>query len=75
MMYIKAKGSINNNNNNNNNNSSIYLNSSSILFNVLTRVFYQVNCLEDTCGMLDFHRQENPDQVYRLWMAIFAHAG
>lgn len=25
--------------------------------------------------MLSFHRKEQPDQVYRLWMAIFAHAG
>ncbi|XP_078347167.1 inactive rhomboid protein 1-like isoform X1 [Oculina patagonica] len=35
----------------------------------------QVDCLSDTCGMLDFHRKEQPDQVYRFWMAIFAHAG
>lgn len=35
----------------------------------------QVDCLRDTCGMLNFHRKETPDQVYRLWMAIFAHAG
>lgn len=35
----------------------------------------QVDCLSDTCGMLDFHRKDKPDQAYRLWMAIFAHAG
>ncbi|PFX30963.1 inactive rhomboid protein 1-like isoform X1 [Stylophora pistillata] len=35
----------------------------------------QVDCLRDTCGMLNFHRKETPDQVYRLWMAMFAHAG
>ncbi|XP_020605448.1 inactive rhomboid protein 1-like isoform X2 [Orbicella faveolata] len=35
----------------------------------------QVDCLSQTCGMLSFHRKEQPDQVYRLWMAIFAHAG
>ncbi|KAM7438854.1 hypothetical protein ABFA07_011688 [Porites harrisoni] len=35
----------------------------------------QVDCISDTCGMLDFHRKDKPDQVYRLWMAIFAHAG
>lgn len=31
--------------------------------------------MSQTCGMLSFHRKEQPDQVYRLWMAIFAHAG
>ncbi|KAK2564062.1 Inactive rhomboid protein 1 [Acropora cervicornis] len=35
----------------------------------------QVDCLSETCGMLDFHRKDKPDQAYRLWMAIFAHAG
>lgn len=35
----------------------------------------QVDCLRDTCGMLNFHRKDKPDQAYRLWMAIFAHAG
>lgn len=35
----------------------------------------QVDCLRETCGMLNFHRKEQPDQVYRLWMGIFAHAG
>jgi len=32
----------------------------------------QVNCLEDTCGLIKSHV---PDQVYRLWLSVLMHAG
>ena len=35
----------------------------------------QVYCLSDVCKMLKFLNPEVPDQIYRLWMALFIHAG
>ena len=35
----------------------------------------QVSCMQDVCGMLPFLKQGRPDQVYRLWTALFLHAG
>ncbi|XP_048575715.1 inactive rhomboid protein 1 isoform X2 [Nematostella vectensis] len=35
----------------------------------------QVDCLGPICGMIPFLKQHVPDQIYRLWMAIFLHAG
>ncbi|XP_055340135.1 inactive rhomboid protein 1-like isoform X2 [Paramacrobiotus metropolitanus] len=35
----------------------------------------QVSCLDKICGMLPFFDPEVPDQFYRLWTAIFLHAG
>ena len=31
--------------------------------------------MQDVCGMLPFLKQGRPDQVYRLWTALFLHAG
>lgn len=35
----------------------------------------QVSCMEDVCGMVPFYAREHPDQFYRLFTAIFLHAG
>jgi membrane associated rhomboid family serine protease len=35
----------------------------------------QVDCLNDTCGLLPFAEFNEPDQFYRLWIALFMHAG
>ncbi|XP_031554181.1 inactive rhomboid protein 1-like isoform X2 [Actinia tenebrosa] len=35
----------------------------------------QVNCLKTICGMIPFIKPKVADQVYRLWMALFLHAG
>ena len=35
----------------------------------------QVSCLDDVCGMIPFYDPEKPDQFYRLWTALFLHAG
>ena len=35
----------------------------------------QVDCLNDICGLLPFRVFNEPDQVYRLWIALFLHAG
>ncbi|XP_037073869.1 inactive rhomboid protein 1-like [Pollicipes pollicipes] len=35
----------------------------------------QVSCLDDVCGMIPFYDRETPDQFYRLWTALFLHAG
>ncbi|CAF0767594.1 unnamed protein product, partial [Didymodactylos carnosus] len=42
----------------------------------------QVDCIQSTCGMLEFFISKNncftirtPDQVYRFWTVIFIHAG
>ncbi|OQV17126.1 Inactive rhomboid protein 1 [Hypsibius exemplaris] len=35
----------------------------------------QVSCMDKICGMLPFLDPEVPDQFYRLWTAIFLHAG
>lgn len=38
-------------------------------------VIFQVDCLGSSCGLLPFGRVNVPDQVYRLWLALFLHAG
>lgn len=35
----------------------------------------QVSCMEDVCGMMPFYSRDRPDQFYRLFTAIFLHAG
>uniref|UniRef100_A0A1I7XMM4 Rhomboid domain-containing protein n=1 Tax=Heterorhabditis bacteriophora TaxID=37862 RepID=A0A1I7XMM4_HETBA len=35
----------------------------------------QVNCFSDVCGMLPFLGRDRPDQFYRLFIALFLHAG
>ncbi|CAB3978902.1 inactive rhomboid 1-like isoform X2 [Paramuricea clavata] len=35
----------------------------------------QVDCLGATCGLLPFLHPETPDQIYRLWLSLFLHAG
>ncbi|XP_046856418.1 LOW QUALITY PROTEIN: inactive rhomboid protein 1-like [Xenia sp. Carnegie-2017] len=35
----------------------------------------QVDCLGATCGLLPFSNPETPDQIYRLWLSLFLHAG
>ncbi|XP_071965321.1 inactive rhomboid protein 1-like isoform X2 [Antedon mediterranea] len=35
----------------------------------------QVDCLDDVCGLIPFGNKEKPDQIYRLWLSIFLHAG
>ncbi|XP_063332616.1 inactive rhomboid protein 2-like [Pelmatolapia mariae] len=35
----------------------------------------QVHCLDDVCGLLPFLNPDVPDQVYRLWLSLFLHAG
>ncbi|CAK8689084.1 unnamed protein product [Clavelina lepadiformis] len=35
----------------------------------------QVNCMEDTCGLIPFREPAYPDQIYRLWLPVFLHAG
>ncbi|XP_067318627.1 inactive rhomboid protein 1 isoform X2 [Anolis sagrei] len=35
----------------------------------------QVHCMDDVCGLLPFLNPEVPDQVYRLWLSLFLHAG
>nr|XP_047142960.1 inactive rhomboid protein 1 [Hydra vulgaris] len=35
----------------------------------------QVDCLASTCGLLPFVKQDQPDQIYRLWLSLFLHAG
>ena len=36
---------------------------------------FQVDCLGKICGMIPFLKAKVADQIYRLWMAIFLHAG
>ena len=31
--------------------------------------------MESLCGMLPFISKDNPNQVYRLWLSLFLHAG
>ena len=38
-------------------------------------MIFQVDCLGSSCGLLPFGRVNVPDQVYRLWLALFLHAG
>uniref|UniRef100_A0A669DI62 Inactive rhomboid protein n=1 Tax=Oreochromis niloticus TaxID=8128 RepID=A0A669DI62_ORENI len=35
----------------------------------------QVHCLDEVCGLLPFLNPDVPDQVYRLWLSLFLHAG
>nr|CAB3265564.1 inactive rhomboid protein 1-like [Phallusia mammillata] len=35
----------------------------------------QVNCMQDTCGLIPFRDPEYPDQIYRLWLPVLLHAG
>ncbi|CAJ0961784.1 unnamed protein product, partial [Mesorhabditis belari] len=35
----------------------------------------QVKCLEDVCGMLPFVIKDQPDQISRLFVSLFIHAG
>ncbi|KAG8519382.1 Inactive rhomboid protein 2 [Galemys pyrenaicus] len=35
----------------------------------------QVHCLDKVCGLLPFLNPEVPDQIYRLWLSLFLHAG
>lgn len=35
----------------------------------------QVDCLNEICGLLPFREFNAPDQIYRLWLALFLHAG
>ncbi|XP_078082203.1 inactive rhomboid protein 2-like [Mustelus asterias] len=35
----------------------------------------QVHCLGEVCGLLPFLNPNVPDQIYRLWLSVFLHAG
>ncbi|CAD6199320.1 unnamed protein product [Caenorhabditis auriculariae] len=35
----------------------------------------QVDCLSDVCGMLPFFNKDHPNQLYRLFVSLFLHAG
>lgn len=35
----------------------------------------QVSCMEDVCGMIPFYARDYPDQFYRIFTALFLHAG
>eukprot|EP00062_Callorhinchus_milii_P025525 gi/632986601/ref/XP_007910330.1/ PREDICTED: inactive rhomboid protein 2-like [Callorhinchus milii] len=35
----------------------------------------QVYCMDEVCGLLPFLNPDVPDQFYRLWLALFLHAG
>uniref|UniRef100_A0A8C7NTW0 Inactive rhomboid protein n=1 Tax=Oncorhynchus mykiss TaxID=8022 RepID=A0A8C7NTW0_ONCMY len=35
----------------------------------------QIHCLDEVCGLLPFLNPDVPDQVYRLWLSLFLHAG
>lgn len=35
----------------------------------------QVDCVNEICGLLPFDSVGQPDQVYRLWLSLFLHAG
>uniref|UniRef100_F6R3T8 Inactive rhomboid protein 1-like n=2 Tax=Ciona intestinalis TaxID=7719 RepID=F6R3T8_CIOIN len=35
----------------------------------------QVNCMQDTCGLIPFRVADKPDQIYRLWLPVMLHAG
>nr|XP_034960439.1 inactive rhomboid protein 2 [Zootoca vivipara]XP_034960441.1 inactive rhomboid protein 2 [Zootoca vivipara]XP_034960442.1 inactive rhomboid protein 2 [Zootoca vivipara] len=35
----------------------------------------QVHCMDEVCGLLPFRNPESPDQIYRLWLSLFLHAG
>lgn len=40
-----------------------------------TSLSSQVDCLSGICGLLPFTEPNKPDQFYRLWIALFLHAG
>lgn len=44
-------------------------------FNQTAFLCSQVDCLSAACGLLPFGRKNQPDQVYRLWLSLFLHAG
>ena len=44
-------------------------------FCIKKRYFFKVDCLGATCGLLPFLHPETPDQIYRLWLSLFLHAG
>lgn len=35
----------------------------------------QVSCVDDICGLINFLNPDYPDQIYRLWLSLFLHAG
>ncbi|XP_041474539.1 inactive rhomboid protein 1-like isoform X1 [Lytechinus variegatus] len=35
----------------------------------------QVSCVDDICGLINFLDPNYPDQIYRLWLSLFLHAG
>ncbi|XP_065898694.1 inactive rhomboid protein 1-like [Dysidea avara] len=35
----------------------------------------QVDCLQDTCGLISFVNEHEPDQFYRVWISLFLHGG
>ncbi|XP_065898696.1 inactive rhomboid protein 1-like isoform X2 [Dysidea avara] len=35
----------------------------------------QVDCLRDTCGLISFVNEHEPDQFYRVWISLFLHGG
>ena len=41
----------------------------------LNPLLSQVDCLSGICGLLPFAEPNKPDQFYRLWIALFLHAG
>ena len=45
------------------------------LSRALSIALLQVDCMNDICGLLPFRVFNQPDQVYRLWLALFLHAG
>ncbi|XP_030840158.1 inactive rhomboid protein 1 isoform X3 [Strongylocentrotus purpuratus] len=35
----------------------------------------QVSCVDSICGLINFFNPDYPDQIYRLWLSLFLHAG
>ncbi|XP_038069235.1 inactive rhomboid protein 2-like isoform X2 [Patiria miniata] len=35
----------------------------------------QINCLDAVCGLVNFANPEYPDQIYRIFLSLFLHAG
>lgn len=44
-------------------------------FHPEARLCSQVSCMEDVCGLVPFYARDYPDQFYRLFTALFLHAG
>jgi len=41
----------------------------------IPHLVFQVSCMNEICGMIEFLDPKVPDQFYRLWTSLFLHAG